>query len=75
VTPGAKILIADNDKDWLRQLSLLVQQDELWMRLAVAGREFAWHDEWEVLGESLWRTSSGWVEGPAPHALTALSAK
>jgi polysaccharide biosynthesis protein PslH len=71
VTPGADLLIADADEDWLRHLSALSAQDGMWMRLAGAGRQFALRYDWDALGESLWNTCTGWLEPVAARAEAA----
>lgn len=61
VSPGADILIADQDEDWLPRLAELSHQAELWHRLTAAGRELARRYDWDTLGESLYDTYCGWL--------------
>jgi glycosyltransferase involved in cell wall biosynthesis len=65
VSPGADILIADKDEDWLPQLSSLATQGDLWNRLAEAGRRLvAARYDWETLGQSLYETYCRWLGWP-----------
>jgi glycosyltransferase involved in cell wall biosynthesis len=65
VSPGADILIAKKDEDWLPQLSALSSGGDLWNRLAEAGRRLvAARYDWETLGQSLYETYCRWLWTP-----------
>jgi glycosyltransferase involved in cell wall biosynthesis len=65
VSPGVDILIAEKDGDWLAQLSALDAQDDLWKRLAEAGRRLAAaRYDWEALGQALYETYCRWLWTP-----------
>jgi glycosyltransferase involved in cell wall biosynthesis len=65
VTPGADILIAEKDEDWLPQLSALSPEGDLWNRLAEAGRRLVTaRYDWEALGQLLYETYCRWLWTP-----------
>ncbi len=61
VNPGADILIADSDEDWTKKLSGLLTSPDLQTKLIQNAKELirARYD-WEILGESLYRTYRDW---------------
>jgi len=62
VSPGMDILIAEKDEDWLRRLSALSTDGDLWNGLAEAGRRLATtRYDWESLGQSLYETYCHWL--------------
>jgi len=62
VSPGRHLLIADREEDWLRQLSALSLQDDLWNGLVSAARDLVRSRyDWEVLGQALHETYSRWL--------------
>jgi glycosyltransferase involved in cell wall biosynthesis len=65
VSPGLDILIAENDEDWLAQLSALSTREDLWNRLADAGRRLVTaRYDWEALGQALYETYCRWIWTP-----------
>ena len=63
VTPGADILIADRQEDWLTQLAAISSQGSAWEALSKAGRELVRQRyDWEVLGRTLFETYSRWLD-------------
>ena len=62
VSPGRHLLIADRDEDWLRQLSALSPQGDLWNGLVTEGRDLVrLRYDWEILGQALHETYSHWL--------------
>jgi hypothetical protein len=62
VSPGRHLLIADRDEDWLRQLSALSLQGDLWNGLVTAGRDLVRSRyDWQILGEALYENYSHWL--------------
>jgi len=62
VSPGRHLLIADREEDWLRQLSALAPQGDLWNGLVAAGRDLVRSRyDWEILGAALYETYSHWL--------------
>ena len=65
VSPGADILIAEKDQDWLPHLSALSTEGDVWKRLAEAGRSLVTaRYDWAVLGQSLYETYCRWLRQP-----------
>ncbi|MBZ5725183.1 MAG: glycosyltransferase [Acidobacteriia bacterium] len=62
VSPGRHLLIADRQEDWLRLLSALSLQDDLWKGLVTAGQDLVQtRYDWEILGNTLFETYSQWL--------------
>jgi glycosyltransferase involved in cell wall biosynthesis len=67
VSPGANILIADRDGDWLPHLDALVRRSGLWDSLARAGRDLVKSRyDWEAIGTSLYETDRRWMDSAKP---------
>ena len=61
VSPGADILIAETEAEWLHQFATLYRSEALWQRLAEKGRELARSYDWDALGNSLHETYRRWL--------------
>jgi glycosyltransferase involved in cell wall biosynthesis len=62
VSPGRHLLIADHNEDWLRQLSALSPQGDLWKGLVTEGRGLVRSRyDWEILGAALYENYSHWL--------------
>lgn len=62
LSAGEDLLIADRDEDWVACVEAL-EGDGVWKRLSTAGREVARRYDWGTIGDSLWTTYRGWLDG------------
>jgi glycosyltransferase involved in cell wall biosynthesis len=68
VAPGENILLADpaNPDAWVHQLTGLAQSESRRQQLTASARQLVRERyDWNILGESLWKTYREWLEGAA----------